>query len=55
MQTLLKVHPIELHAKLFRASASNAHTGTLRRRLTAGRLPLVHPPHTGTLMRAWAL
>ena len=58
---LLKVHSIELHAKLLRASASNAIAGPLRRRLTAGRLTLVHlrtrgpaNSHVNRLIRAWA-
>ena len=58
---LLKVHSIELHAKLLRASASNAIAGPLRRRLTAGRFTLVHlrtrgpaNSHVNRLIRAWA-
>ena len=47
LQALLNIHSVELHAKLLRASASNAHAGPLRRRLTAGRLTLVHPRARG--------
>ena len=44
---LLKVHSVELHAKLLRGCALAAHAGPIRRRLTAGRLTLVHPRARG--------
>ena len=43
----MKVHSIELNAKLLRGCALAAHAGPLRRRLTAGPLPLVHPRARG--------